>query len=133
MENEQQGLSASQIRYLLAMYDRCDENGRIRSVTIATALGVTKPSVHTMMKTLKDAGWIRKDQYGSVSFTAQGMQLCEQYIRYYRLLCGYLAPLFPQGFDLSGPVCSLLTEFSPVQLEEMCQRIGRLKTAVPAE
>ena len=54
-------LSSSQIRYLLAMRALSDKNGAIRSARLASELGCSKPSVHTMIRTLSAMDLVKKE------------------------------------------------------------------------
>ena len=47
-------LSPSHIRYLLTMQELDRQGKGVRSSDIAAALGLSKPSVHNMMKTFMD-------------------------------------------------------------------------------
>lgn len=49
--NERQ-FSAAVIKYLLAMGELCDKNGKARSVDIAARINVSKPSAHSMINNL---------------------------------------------------------------------------------
>ena len=69
-------------RYLFSLARLCRENGGARAVEIAAMLGVTRPSVHRMMETLKKQGFIR--QSGSLlCLTQQGQSVLEQYQKEY--------------------------------------------------
>ena len=57
-------LTASNIRYLLTMI-KLDQAGKgVRCVDIATNLGLSKPSVHNMMDTLVQMGFVNRNTYG---------------------------------------------------------------------
>lgn len=64
-------LSSSQIRYLLAMKKLSDTNGEIRNIELASELGYSKPSVHTMIRTLSSMGLVEKEPYGAAYFILQ--------------------------------------------------------------
>ena len=57
----QKTLTASNIRYLLTIQSLDREGKGARSVDIATEMGLSKPSVHNMMRTLIEIGLVRKD------------------------------------------------------------------------
>ena len=54
----QQALSASNIKYLLALRSLCGPSNEIRCVSVADALGISKASVHAMMNALKEKNLI---------------------------------------------------------------------------
>jgi Mn-dependent DtxR family transcriptional regulator len=75
-------LPGTRLRYLFSLARLCRENGGARAVEIAAMLGVTRPSVHRMMETLKKQGLIR--QSGSLlCLTQQGQSVLEQYQKEY--------------------------------------------------
>ena len=116
-----QTLSASAIRYLLAMYSLGSEGG-IRCVVIAQALHVTKPSVHRMMETLSGKAFVRKAKYGMVFLTKEGGELAVRYAGYYdvifRFLCQGLA-LPPE--DSGNAAFALLAGISDERIGGMCE------------
>ena len=75
----QQALSASNIKYLLALRSLCGPSNEIRCVSVADALGISKASVHAMMNALKEKNLIEKNHYGMVHFTPEGRSLADQY------------------------------------------------------
>ena len=44
----------------------------VRSTDLARSIGVTKPSVYTMAKSLCSLGLVEKDRYGAIRFTQDG-------------------------------------------------------------
>ena len=53
--------------YLEAILVLSRKGGGVRSVDIATMLGVSKPSVSHAMKLLREDGYIAMDRYGTVT------------------------------------------------------------------
>ena len=49
--------------------------GRVRSIDIATMLGVSKPSVSHAMKLLREDDYIAMDRYGTVTLLEKGEQI----------------------------------------------------------
>lgn len=58
------------------------EHEHLRSTTIASRLGVSKPAVTKALKRLANAGLVTKNTYEDVIFTTEGRKLAEQI--YYR-------------------------------------------------
>ena len=52
--------------YLEAILVLSKQGGGVRSIDIATMLGVSKPSVSHAMKLLREDGYIAMDRYGTV-------------------------------------------------------------------
>mgnify|MGYP001136243727 CR=1 FL=1 len=72
MVSQKSTLSASNIKYLLAMRELNMEPRGVRSTDLARSIGVTKPSVYTMAKSLCSLGLVEKDRYGAIRFTQDG-------------------------------------------------------------
>lgn len=123
MANSRTTLTASNIKYLLVLYDLCKASGETRCVRIAEVLGLSKPSVHTMMNTLKDMKLVRKDLYGTVTFTETGKELAEQYTKYFERLCSWFEAIFPNSADIRLAACAVMSEMRAEHLEEMCEKI----------
>lgn len=119
MANRNQILTAANIRYLLALKTLCPEDGYTRCVHVADKLGISKPSVHAMMNSLKDMKLIAKDHYGTVRFTAEGYRLSSLYEDYYSIVSESLADKFSDEKYLELAVCAFLAEIPPERLESL--------------
>ena len=58
--------------YLEAILVLSKQGGGVRSIDIATMLGVSKPSVSHAMKLLREDGYIAMDRYGTVTLLEKG-------------------------------------------------------------
>ena len=112
----QQALSASNIKYLLALRSLCGPSNEIRCVSVADALGISKASVHAMMNALKEKNLIEKNHYGMVHFT-----LADQYAACYDVLAGYLHRVSSEEAALRAALCAFLAELPPDHLGRLCQ------------
>ena len=119
-----QNLSPSHIRYLLTMQELDRQGKGVRSSDIAAALGLSKPSVHNMMKTFMDFGLVRKDAYGAAFFTPQGAETARLCRRYYEAVARLLRQGFPQMREEQTAVCSLLSQIPEEELEALCRGGG---------
>ena len=54
------------------------KGGGVRSVDIATMLGVSKPSVSHAMKLLREDGYIAMDRYGTVTLMDKGAEIANR-------------------------------------------------------
>ena len=111
MSNREVTLTAANIRYLLALHELDSGEAGARSSDIAERLGVTKPSVHTMIKKFCEKGYVTKEKYGTVHLTALGKQLAERYAKQYALLYGRMERslgLMPE--DCRTAVCAVLAQ-----------------------
>ncbi len=112
-------LTAANIKYLLVMNELMQDGKGVRCVDIADSLGITRPSVHTMMNTLRDMQLIRKDRYGEAFFTDDGRDLAERYARYFDAICGSLSSLLANEADVKAAAYALLAEVPEKSLEGM--------------
>ena len=66
--------------YLETMLMMQRKHGYIRSIDIASYLGVTKPSVSYATKRLRENGYITMDADGLISLTDSGLSIAEKKI-----------------------------------------------------
>lgn len=125
MANYKGTLTASNIKYLLVMQEIEVEGKGVRCVDVADAVGVTKPSVHTMMNNLKTMKLIKKNKYGVAYFTTVGRELAEKYSKYYDVLLKCFCGVFPDEVDIKTVICSVLSEVSEENLEIMRKRLSQ--------
>lgn len=58
--------------YLEAILRLEDETQNVRSIDVATALGVSRPSVNKALGVLKKAGMVEQQPYGRINLTNHG-------------------------------------------------------------
>lgn len=104
------------------------EDGYTRCVHVADKLGISKPSVHAMMNSLKDMKLIEKDHYGTVRFTAEGYRLSTLYEEYYSIVSSSVSDKFSDEKYLELAVCAFLAEIPPEMLESLRNK-DTIKTA----
>lgn len=117
----QQALSASNIKYLLALHSLCGPSNEIRCVSVADALGISKASVHAMMNALKEKNLIEKNHYGMVHFTPEGRSLADQYAACYDVLAGYLHRVSSEEAALRAHCAPSLQSCRRTHLGRLCQ------------
>ncbi len=103
-------LTASNIRYLLAMKELEKSCKGLRCVDIAATLGLSKPSVHNMLDNFIEMGIINKDFYGVAYFTEYGNEIALKYSDYYKCLSALLNQIFPDFRNIENATCALLAE-----------------------
>lgn len=72
--------------YLEKILQLEESNKIVRSVDIANALDVSKPSVNRAMGVLKKAGYINQEAYGDISLTDEGRARAEQIYKSHKML-----------------------------------------------
>ncbi len=92
-------LTASNIRYLVAMKNIDDPIKGIRSIDIAKTLGYKKSSVHNMLDSFLDMGLIEKSPNGTIRFTTAGNAISIHYQTAYGAVERIIKESFP---DIRG-------------------------------
>lgn len=135
MANIKRSLTASNIKYLLAIKELGCKEPSVCCAEIAKALSVSKPSVHRMMDTLKEMELVLKDRYGTVSLTEEGGALACIYAEYFEIIQDSLREIFPGKTRVNAAVFSLLSETPLDCLEEICRKISKKKRekGIPAQ
>lgn len=77
--------------YLKVIYQlQGDHDERIRTSEIADELGVTSPTVTSMLEKLEDRGLVDREKYRGVRLTDEGVTVALEVVRHHRLLEAYL-------------------------------------------
>ena len=79
--------------YLEAMLMMREKHGYIRSIDIATELGVTKPSVSYATKRLREAGYISMAEDGHITLNPSGLEIAERIYERHKVLTKLLTDL----------------------------------------
>lgn len=91
-------MTPSQARYLIAMYEASDQSGAVACSKVAQMLGVTRPAVAKMAKTLIGRGVLRRESHGHTFLTDDGYAQARQLMDKVEVLCERIPSL---GLDLS--------------------------------
>ena len=79
--------------YLEAILMLSKQGSAVRSIDIATMLGVSKPSVSHAMKLLREDGYIAMDRYGTVTLLDKGTEIANHIYERHRVLSSLLERL----------------------------------------
>ena len=123
-------LTAANIRYLLAIGDLDRDGKGVRCVDVAQALGITKPSVHSMVDSMKDMGLLEKPHYGVIRLTDLGRSTADRYQVYFQTICRHFTQFLPQRQDVLAAAFALLSELKLESVVEMCTRIADADAAL---
>ena len=123
-------LTAANIRYLLAIEDLDRDGKGVRCVDVAQALGITKPSVHSMVDSMKDMGLLEKPHYGVIRLTDLGRSTADRYPVYFQTICRHFTQFLPQRQDVLAAAFALLSELKLESVVEMCTRIADADAAL---
>lgn len=83
-------ISASSQDYLEAILELVKEHKAIRSVDIASKLGVSRASVNKAMGVLKNAGFIEHEPYSAICLTLEGEKVATAVIKRHTVLKEFL-------------------------------------------
>jgi DtxR family Mn-dependent transcriptional regulator len=86
--------------YLKAIYRLQREHGPpVRTSALADYLGVTPPTVTSMVEKLTDRGLLEREKYKGVELTAEGETVAIEVLRHHRLLEAFLADHLDYEWD----------------------------------
>lgn len=76
--------------YLEAILSLEDEKGETRSIDVANALNVSRPSVNKAIGVLKDLGMVEQEPYGAIKLTTLGRNRAEEVENRHNILNNFL-------------------------------------------
>lgn len=120
-------LTNAKIKYLLIISKLVETKGEARSVDIAIDLGVARPSVCRMLKTLADMGLIEKEPRQTVKLTQLGWDVSSCYLEQYKRVY----PFFKQfanlsAFDAEECALAILGNLSRRCVDSLCVGIENI-------
>lgn len=111
MSNCPQAMTPAAIKYLLVLDDLCREGKGVRSVEIAARMNVSKPSAHSMLQNLCQAGLVEKERYGTVFLTPEGRRAAAEYAACFGPLCRRMQQALGLEEDAcQTAVCAILAQ-----------------------
>lgn len=105
--------------YLEAILRLREEKGQVRSIDIAGALSVSKPSVSVAMKKLRDSGHIEMDETGLISLTAEGEAVAQRIYERHRAIAKMLMGLGVEAETAAREACKIEHDISDDTFEKM--------------
>ncbi|MBO4758709.1 MAG: metal-dependent transcriptional regulator [Spirochaetaceae bacterium] len=79
--------------YLESILMLKEKNGFVRSIDVATELGVTRPSVSYAMKRLRENDYILFDESDRISLTEKGLEIAEKIYTRHKVLTKILVDI----------------------------------------
>ena len=104
------------------------EKGSVRSIDVAHALSVTKPSVSRAMSILRQAGHITMDEEGLLSLTASGREIAERIYERHRLLTEYLTALGVSPETAAQDACRMEHVISQESFDKIRAHVSDVKS-----
>ena len=105
--------------YLEAILVLSKKGGGVRSVDIASMLGVSKPSVSHAMKLLREDGYIAMDRYGTVTLLEKGEEIAERIYERHTVLTKMLEGLGVSEEVAKADACKLEHDVSDESFERI--------------
>lgn len=131
MTKKKQTLTASQIKYLITIYHLDICNAGIRCIDIAKNLGISKPSVHTMLQTLCAMKLIKKTKAGTVFLMEEGKNTAAQYSQYYQIVCHHFEEYFLLSHNVAKRTAfTVISALSADNIEIMCSQMSNMREGV---
>ena len=115
--------------YLESMIILKEKNGYIRSIDIATFLGVTKPSVSNAMKRLREEGYIEMNRSGFITVTEKGMEIADKIYTRHKKLTDFFVALGVNEEVAEDDACKIEHDLSDETFEAICVHVDKFSTA----
>ena len=93
--------------YLETILRLREEKGQVRSIDVAGALSVSKPSVSVAMKKLRDSGHIEMDEAGLLTLTAEGEAVAQRIYERHRVIAKMLMGLGVEPETAAREACKI--------------------------
>ena len=113
--------------YLETMLMMKEKHGYIRSIDVASYLGVTKPSVSYATKRLRENGYITMDRDGLITLTPSGMDIASSMLDRHHTLTKFLMELGVDAKTAEEDACKMEHDISEQTYTALCRHaIGKL-------
>ncbi len=104
-----------------------EEKGYARSIDIAAALGVTKPSVSFAMKKLRENGYIQMDESNYITLTEPGMKIAQRIYERHKTLTAVLQQLGVNEKTAREDACKFEHDISDETYQAMLRHIEQYR------
>lgn len=116
-------LCNGQIKYLIAIYQLKKSGEKVRCVTIANYLNVSRPSVSKTLRCLADFGLVYKNYCNSVEFTDEGINVVNELMQNYNEIYVFFRQFLKLGNEQAQEhTIRFITEFP----QSTCDRLRHL-------
>jgi len=122
----QKNITPSEENYLKTLLE-LSGGEEVRSSDVAGALGITKASVSSMMKKLREEGYITKERYGAATLTEKGLKEAVNVKRRYNLLKLFLIRnLGVDAATAAEDACRIEHIISPESIDKIDEQLNCL-------
>jgi Mn-dependent DtxR family transcriptional regulator len=102
-----------------------EQKGYTRSIDIASALGVTKPSVSFAMKKLRENGYILMDKNSYITLTDSGLAIARRIYDRHKALTAFLLRIGVSEECAREDACKIEHDISDETFHAILRQIGR--------
>ena len=103
-----------------------EEKGYARSIDIAAALGVTKPSVSFAMKKLRENGYIQMDESSYITLTETGMKIAQRIYELHKALTRILMQIGVDEKTAREDACKIEHDISDETFRAILRHSGQI-------
>ena len=119
--------------YLESILVLSKKGGGVRSIDIATRLGVSKPSVSHAMKLLREDGYIAMDRYGTVTLLEKGAEIAHRIYERHTVLAKMLEWLGVPADIALEDACKMEHDISQESFEKIKAHYNKFISKEAAE
>lgn len=105
--------------YLEAILRLSRQGEGVRSIDVATMLGVSKPSVSHAMKLLREDGYIAMDRYGTITLLDKGAEIANNIYERHRVLSQMLESIGVSKETALADACKMEHDISRETFEKI--------------
>lgn len=105
--------------YLEAILRLSRQGEGVRSIDVATMLGVSKPSVSHAMKLLREDGYIAMDRYGTITLLDKGAEIANNIYERHRVLSQMLESIGVSKEVALADACKMEHDISQETFEKI--------------
>ena len=102
-----------------------EQKGYARSIDIAAALGVTKPSVSFAMKKLRENGYILMDEASYITLTEAGLKIAQRIYDRHKALTAFLLQIGVDEKTAREDACKIEHDISDDTFHAILRQIGQ--------
>ena len=105
--------------YMEAILRLSRQGEGVRSIDVATMLGVSKPSVSHAMKLLREDGYIAMDRYGTITLLDKGAEIANNIYERHRVLSQMLESIGVSKETALADACKMEHDISQETFEKI--------------
>lgn len=103
-----------------------EQNGRVRSIDIANAMGFSKPSISIAMKHLRENGYVTMDTDNYIHLTDKGAAIANRIYERHKTITDYLVRLGVPRETAEKDACKAEHDLSPDSYRALKEHLTKL-------